>query len=219
VERLVARAPFHCLCEARLVRAVGLLSDGYFKLYLQPRLLASLEEDASYQLLQPTSCHEHPQGPQLPSLRLSPFRPSRPARHFRPRANANLDAKPSTTTPDSRCRHLRPRVTTRLTPRRPAVATFPASSLPKGAQFSQTQLVSALSAKHESGEMTPDAPCHNLRSDWLPSRPQGNQNSFRPSRANGWCFPSPGRLPPADPTESRSLLALRALPNGPPLIP
>jgi hypothetical protein len=152
-------------------------------------------------------------------LRLTPFRPSRPAQHFRPRANVNLGTDPSTMTPDSRCRHLRPRVMTRLTPRTSAVATFSASSLPKGTRFSQVRLVSALSAEHEFGEVTTDAPCRPLRFGWFPNHPQENQDSFRPSRANGWSFPNPERLPSAGPTEPRSLLALRTLPRGPPLIP
>jgi hypothetical protein len=70
----------------------------------------STGKDASYQLLQPTSCHEHPLSLQLPSLRLAPFRPSRPSPCLHLRANAGTDTKPSTTTPDSRCRHLRPQV-------------------------------------------------------------------------------------------------------------
>jgi hypothetical protein len=69
-------------------------------------------------------CHEHPSDPQLSSLRLAPCRPPRPASCLRRRLRANDDPRPSTTTPDSRCRHLRPRVATQLTLRPSAAAAF-----------------------------------------------------------------------------------------------
>jgi len=69
-------------------------------------------------------CHEHPMDPQLPSLRLAPLCPPRPARRPHRRLRASEDAQLSTATPDSRCRHLRPWVATQLTLRPPVVATF-----------------------------------------------------------------------------------------------
>jgi hypothetical protein len=69
-------------------------------------------------------CHEHPSGPQLSSLRLAPCRPPRPAPCLRRRLRASDDPRPSTTTSNSRCRHLRPRVATQLTLRPPAAAAF-----------------------------------------------------------------------------------------------
>lgn len=67
---------------------------------------------------------------QLPSARLAPHRSPRPVSCPRRRLRASGDPPPSTTTPDSRCRHLRPRVTPQLTLRRPAAAAFTA---PRGA--------------------------------------------------------------------------------------
>lgn len=89
---------------------------------------------AGKRCLLPTSaadlcCHEHPLDPQLPSLRLTPFRPPRPASCPLPRLHAADDIRPSTPMPDSRCRHLRPWVATQLTLRPPAAAAF---TVPEG---------------------------------------------------------------------------------------
>jgi hypothetical protein len=67
---------------------------------------------------------------QLSSVRLAPQCPPRPASCHHRRLRASGDPRPSTTTPDSRCRHLRPRVTSQLTLRRPAAAAF---TVPRGA--------------------------------------------------------------------------------------
>jgi hypothetical protein len=79
-------------------------------------------------------CHEHPLDPQLPSLRLAPFRPPRPASCPLPRLHATDDIRPSTPMPDSRCRHLRPWVATQLTLRPPAAAAF---TVPEGCPVSR----------------------------------------------------------------------------------
>jgi len=85
--------------------------------------------------LSPTSaadfcCHEYPSGSPLPSSRLAPFCPPRPASCLHRRLRASDDTRLSTTTPDSRCWHLRPRVATQLTLRH---QQQPRSSYPEGA--------------------------------------------------------------------------------------
>lgn len=115
---------FCCLPMTRLVKAMG-----HFQLLFRVFQQLICRWSARKRCLLPTSaadlcCHEHPLDPQLPSLRLAPFRPSRPASCPRPRLHAHDNIRPSTTMPDSRCRHLRPWVATQLTLRPPAAATF-----------------------------------------------------------------------------------------------
>lgn len=115
---------FRCLLTTRLVRVMG---------HFQQLFRVSQQRVSHWctrkRCLLPTSaadfcCHEHPLDPQLPSLRLAPFRPPRPASRLRGRLRVRADVRPSTTMPNSRCRHLRPWVATQLTLRPPAAATF-----------------------------------------------------------------------------------------------
>jgi hypothetical protein len=121
---------------------------------------------------------------------------------LRSRVDASTETKPSTTAPNSRCRHLRPQVVTRLTARRPATATFPASGVPKGLRSSRRQLASALSAEHQLGAATANAPCRSLRSTRFPEPPRESQNPPPSRRVNGERSSSPGRLPSAGPIGS-----------------
>lgn len=78
-------------------------------------------DDASHQPLQPTFHREHPADAQLPSVRLSPFRPPQQV-PTGPTLSHEPGGASSTTTPNCRCRHPRPWVVTQLTPRAPAAA-------------------------------------------------------------------------------------------------
>jgi hypothetical protein len=130
-------------------------------------------------------CHEHPLDPQLPSVRLTPLYPPQPASCLRWRLRASDDTKLSTTTPDSRCRHLRPWVATQLTLRPPAAATF---TVPRKAlDFPNVNPRQRFSAEHEPDEATTDAPCHNLGFVWFPSRFQESQDPLPFHLVTGAC--------------------------------
>lgn len=88
----------------------------------------------------------------LPSFRLSPFRPPRPAPRFRSNLRPSFHTSLSTTTPNSRCRHLRPWVVTQLVPRR---QPLPASPPRRVARCPEPEPVRTLSALH-----APDALAH-----------------------------------------------------------
>lgn len=93
---------------------------------------AALGSDVSHQPVQPTSCHENPLDPQLPSVRLSPLRSPQPVHRLGTRLHANANVEPFRTTPDSRRRHFWPWVETCLTARQPTEAAYNATGYPKG---------------------------------------------------------------------------------------
>lgn len=106
-------------------------SDGYFD--LASNLICHWS--GPKRCLLPTSaadfcCHEYPLDLQIPSLRLAPFRPPRPASCLHRRSRTSVDTKLSTTTSVGRCRRPRPWVVTQLTLRPPAAVAF---IFPRGA--------------------------------------------------------------------------------------
>jgi hypothetical protein len=175
--------------------------------------------------LSPTSatdfcCHEHPLGSQLPSPRLTPPGPSRPARSSCRRRSASSKTEPSSTMSDSRFRYLRPWVVTWLTPRLPAAAT--SAVLPETLVVFGSRPASAFSAVRKPGEMAPYASCRNpraiRRTDWRADR----QSPFPPLHVNAAAFASSRRLPPTGPAGPRpcfhSNVSLRAA-TGTPVSP
>jgi len=152
----------------------------------------------------------------LPSFRLSPFRPPRPAPRFPSDLRPSFHASLSTATPNSRCRHLRPWVVTRLVPR---LQPLPASPPRRVARCP---------------ELSPCGLCrpHTCPVRWLTSTSCRTPSPRSASRARFLgattcfgavhqdCTPFTGRrrLPPAGPFTPPRACAWDSAP-GPPLVP
>jgi hypothetical protein len=182
---------------------------------------ASPEEGTSYQSLQPTCCQRVPTG----SVHSRALGSRRPAHRFcrcaaRPHAHTIVSSAAFTTAPDSRKRHLRPRVVAQLLLRTPA-ATFrpPCPSgppAPLGPGVTYAQPVRPLAS----------------REDWSLTLPVTSPPRTGPRANPSWqrrgpfpratrqrrCFPGPKRLPPPNPPHPRLVLALEPRPRGPPLV-
>lgn len=185
-----------------------------FQVLRRPMVPLALGSDTSHQPLQPFSCHENPADPQLPSTRLSPHRPPRPAHYPRPRVSPNADTRPSTTVPNSRCRHLRPWVATQLTLRRPIVATFDAAGFPTGDPVSVTTRGGFFGhprIRRGDGKRPLSQP-----RDRPVSRPvtRGSQNPLGAPHVNGTHSLDPGRVPSIGPSDSSPRLRLGLRPKG-----
>jgi hypothetical protein len=175
------------------------------------------EQDASHHPLQPTSVVTSTHvGSQLPSLRLAPPGPSRPARSSCRRLSASSKTEPSSTMSNSRFRHFRPWVVTWLTPRLPAAATcavLPETPVVSGVDPRQR---SRLSASPVSWLHTPPVA--------IPA-PSGEPTGARTTRARFHCCTSMQQLSrargvfhrqvPQDPVR----VFTRTFPYEPPLVP
>jgi hypothetical protein len=194
--------PLRRLRKARLVMACGPCSDRYSSLPFGTRPTVRLKEMPLSNFCSRLVVTRIRQASNSQACGLHRFDLRDLLLPPRSRVNASAETEPSTTAPNSRLRHLRPRVAARLTACRPAAATFPALGLPKGLRSSRRQLASALSAENQSGEATANAPCRNSRSTRLPGPPKESQSSSPPRCANSTTSSSPGRLPSAGPTGS-----------------
>jgi hypothetical protein len=170
--------------------------------------------------LSPTSaadfcCHEHPLRSQLPSLRLTPHGPSRPARPLCRRQSVSSETEPSSTMSDSHCWRLRPWVAAWLTPRLPAAATCAAlPETPKALGVDPRQLC-RLSASPVRWLHTPPVAIRTTA---------GKPTDGRTTRARFPCRTSLGsfrELEASFTARSRGpiLAFARMLPNEPPLVP
>jgi len=159
------------------------------------RWAARRGEDASHQLLQPNSCHEHPGEPTLSSTGLAPCRLPLPGPPLfagcfagagtilsvhggaeRPRGPSDLEWR---------------RAWHRSRPLEPVINLPPSGPWPGLFLSSRRSSHSALSALHEVADQTPDAPCRAA----LPTRPSvaervfdGTKSPFHRRHANAAAF-------------------------------
>jgi len=130
--------------------------------FVPPRrnAITRLREDASDQHLQPTCCNEHQQNPPIPERCAYASRPSLPSPSVHQHACAGFGTEPSPRAPNSRERHLRPRVTTWLAPRSPAVVCsrlFPLGAAPISGDGTYPW---RSRPRSRSNDLTTDTPCH-----------------------------------------------------------
>jgi hypothetical protein len=159
-----------------------------------------LREDASHQHLQPTCCHEHRQNPPILELWACACRPPLPPPPVGQHLRVDVRTEPSTVAPDSRERHLRPRVATWLAPRPPAVASgrlFPLGAIPPLRGRKPTRDVLGHGAGQTTWPLT--LPVTPRVSPAHAGSTRGAKGPFHTRRTNRRSFPDPERLPPMDP--------------------
>jgi hypothetical protein len=136
----------------------------------------------------------------FPSFRLSPFRPPRPAPRFRPSQRPRFHALPSTTAPNSRCRHLRPWVVTQLVLR---LQPLPASPPRRVARCPELLARAGVLSRTRARRADSQAPPVAL--SFLPWHPRFSSKGPGPlSRAvhqDRTRVAGPRRLPPAGPID------------------
>jgi hypothetical protein len=164
--------------------------------------LASPEEGTSYQSLQPTCCQRVPTG-SFHSRTLGSRRPDHRFRRCscRPHAHTIVGSAAFTTAPDSRKRHLRPRVVTQLLLRSPA-ATFrpPCPPGPPAPFRTGRDLRSAYLAARKPRGLVADAPCHAASSN----RPESRLVSAAPRTLSTSDAPTPLLSRPEAPSAAES---------------
>jgi hypothetical protein len=182
---------------------------------------ASPEEGTSYQSLQPTCCQRVPTG----SFHSRAFGSRRPARRFcrcsgRSHAHTIVSSASSTTAPDSRKRHLRPRVVTAVAAALTSRDHDPLCPLgppaPLGPGVTNARPVRPLASREVWSLTLPVTPP-------LRTGPRANpfwqrRGPFPRATRQRRCFPGPKRLPPPNPPHPRLVLALEPRPRGPPLV-
>lgn len=112
------------------------------------------------------------------ALGLRYLRPSLPLPPFRQHACADVGTGPSTKAPNSRERHLRPRVTAWLVPRSPAVtckSLVPVGGRPRLGTETYSQ---PFKPRNRSNDLVTDAPCHTPSVTGLRRISQRCQGSF-----------------------------------------
>jgi len=182
---------------------------------------ASPEEGTSYQSLQPTCCQRVPTG----SFHSRTLGSRRPDHRFcccsaRPHAHTIVSSAAFTTAPDSRKRHLRPRVVAQLLLRSPAATHRPlcppGPPAPFGPGVTYAQPVWPLASREDWSLTLPvtSPPRTGPRADSSRQR----QGPFPRATRQRRCFPGPKRLPPPNPPPPRLVLALEPRPRGPPLV-
>lgn len=120
---------------------------------------AHRREDPSYQYLQPTCCHEHQLNPPILKHEAYALPTHASTTALRPARSCRRQNETSTKAPSSRERHLRPRVTTWLAPRSPAVAC--GHSFPLGAASVRSGTSARLfRPRGRSNDHATDASCH-----------------------------------------------------------
>lgn len=178
---------------------------------------ARRREDTSCQYLQPTCCHEHQINPPILEHEACALPTHASAAALSPARSCRRQNETSTKAPNSRERHLRPRVTTWLAPRSSAVAA--GRAFPLGAASIRSGTSARLCRpRGRSLDHATDASCHAFGHPACAGLARGAKGPLHTRCTNHRGFSDPKRLPPMDPLPYPFAGAEGVAP-GPPLLP